>query len=171
MAEKQSHLNLKWKPEPFNLQWQPTDILQTLLYEEGRLLEMISTGAALETILKELCSALDAQIGKVTSLISLPEEVEEFQSIAPPSPSHFGFSDFYCTEIVSRSGYLLATLEMYCCIPRTPTSSEIVLIDRAMQIARRAILRDDPEEEPAELPGKNGSEEGTNSYKVTWSKN
>jgi hypothetical protein len=43
------------------------------------------------------------------------------------------------------------------------------LIDRAVQIATRAILRDDPEEESAGLPGK-GDGEAENLYKVTWSK-
>ena len=167
MAENQSRL--KWKLEPFNIRWQPTDTLRTLVYGEGRLLEMISTGAPLETILNGLCSALDAQIGKVTSLISLPEEDEEIQPTAAPSASHFGFSVFYCTEIVSRSGYLLATFEVYCCIPRTPTSGEMMLIDRAVQIATRAILRHDPEES-AGLTG-NGNGEAKNFYKMTWSKN
>jgi hypothetical protein len=168
MAEKQSRL--KGTPEPFTLRWQPTDTLHTLVDGEGHLLEMISSGAPLETILKELCSSLDGQIGKVTSLFSIPEEDEETHPTAAPSASHFGFSVFYCTEIVSLSGYLLATFEMYCCIPRTPTSGEVGLIERAMRIAARAIERDNPDEEFA------GSQpevtaETENFYKLTWSKN
>lgn len=168
MAENQARL--KWEPEPFSLRWQPTDTLQTLVDGEGHLLELISTGASLERILNRLCSSLDAQIGKVTSQISLPEGDEEAQPTAAPSASQFGFSVFYCTEIVSRGGYLLATFEVYCCIPRTPTSGEMALIGRAMQIAARAIQRDDPEEDFAGLPG-NGNGGAKKFSKITWSKN
>jgi hypothetical protein len=166
MAGNQSRL--KWKLEPFNLRWQPTDTLQTLLYSESRLLEMISTEAPLETILNELCSALDAQIGRVTSLMSLPEQDEESEPSVAPSASHLGFSTFYCTEIVSRSGDLLATFEMYCCIPRTPTSAEMTLIERAVRVATRAILRNDPEEE---LAGWSAEGEPRHFHKLTWSRN
>lgn len=146
MAENRSRL--KGMPEPFTMCWQASDTLQTLVDGEGHLLELIASGAPLTTILDEVCSSLDAQIGKVTSLISLPEDEHE-ERAAFPHATQFGFSEFYSTEIVSRSGYLLGVFEMYCCVPRTPTDGEMALIERAMLIAARAIQRDDPEEEKA----------------------
>ena len=107
---------------------------------------MIETDTPLTSILDELCSSLDAQIGKVTSMISLPIEDEEPERVAPRA-TQFGFSLFYSSEIVSRDEFLLGNLEMYCCVPKTPTTEEIALIERAMLIAARAIQRDDWEDE------------------------
>jgi hypothetical protein len=144
MAENRSRL--RGMPEPFTLRFQPSDKIQRLVAGEAYLLEMIATDAPLASILDELCSSLDAQIGKVTSMISLPSEDEEAERVAPRA-TQFGFSLFYSSEIVSRDEFLLGNLEMYCCVPRTPTTEEIALIERAMLIASRAIQRDDWEED------------------------
>jgi hypothetical protein len=150
MAENQSRL--KGTPEPFILTWQPTDNLHTLLRGESDLLDMLSDRTPLPTILNAVCSALEAQIAKVTAVLTL---AEEDAPQAPPAPtvSQFGYSVFYCSEIVSRQGELLASLEIYCCVPRTPSRQEINVIERAMQIASRAIEREGEDDNPVALQG------------------
>src|SRR5438270_11864900 len=134
MAENQSRL--KGTPEPFILTWQPTDNLHTLLRGESYILDMLSDGTPLPTILNAVCSALEAQIAKVRAVLTLAEE-DAPQASSAPTVSRFGYSVFYCSEIVSGQGNLLASLEMYCSVPRTPSRQEISIIERAMQIASR----------------------------------
>jgi hypothetical protein len=167
MAENRSRL--RGMPEPFTLSFQPSDKTQRLVAGEANLLEMIATDARLTSILDELCSALDAQIGKVTSMISLAGEDEEVERVAPRA-TQFGFSLFYSSEIVSRDEFLLGNLEMYCCVPRTPTAGDIALIERAVLIAARAIQRDDWEEESDRLASAN-KKRGKRPYILPWSLN
>ena len=151
MGENQSRL--KGTPEPFILTWQPTDNLHTLLRGESDLLDMLSEGTPLPTILNAVCSALEAHIPKVTAVLTL---TEEDAPLAPPAPtvSQFGYSVFYCNEIVSRQGDLLASLEMYCCVPRTPSRQEMSVIERAMQIASLAIEREGEDDNSVALQGR-----------------
>ena len=168
MAENQSRL--KRTPEPFILTWQPTDNLHSLLRGESDLLNMISEGTPLPTVLNAVCSALDAQLGRVTSVLTLAED-ENASPVGPlPNVSQFGYTVFYCSEIVSRQGDLLASLEIYCCLPRTPTAHEINLIERATQIAARAIESEGAEEDPVSLQG-GETNRWTDFHKTMWSKN
>lgn len=164
MAENRSRLRV---PEPFTLRYQPSDRIQRLVTGESYLLEMIATDAPLTTILDELCSALDAQIGKVTSMISLPSEEEEPDRA--PRTTQFGFSLFYSSEIVSPDEFLLGNLDMYCCVPRTPKTEEIALIERAVLIAARAIQRDDLDGDERVSSAK--KERDKNPYLLPWSLN
>lgn len=167
MAENRSRL--RGMPEPFTLSFQPSDRIQRLVAGEANLLEMIETDAPLTIILDELCASLDVQIGKVTSMIALASEDEEAERPGPRA-TQFGFSLFYSSEILSRDEFLLGNLEMYCCVPRTPTLADIRLIDRAMLIAARAIQRDDREEESDRRASAN-KKCGKSPYILPWSLN
>lgn len=167
MAEKGSRL--RGMPEPFTLSFQASDKIQRLVAGEANLLEMIATDAPLTSILDELCASVDAQIGKVTSMITLAGEDEEAERTAPRA-TEFGFSLFHASEIVSRDEFLLGNLEMYCCVPRTPTAGDIALIERAMLIAARAIQRDDREEEGDRAASAN-KQRGKSTYILPWSLN
>jgi hypothetical protein len=90
-------------------------------------------------VLNEICSALDCQIGNVVSLISLPEDDRGELAAIATNAALFGLYSF-CTEgVVSETEELLATLEMYCCLPRRPSPAEFQLIERAKCLTAIAI--------------------------------
>ena len=120
-----------------------SDTIQTLLAGEGHLLELIFTGVPLTHVLDKICSALDHQVGNVASLVLLADDDEYYLHAVAQSAAHFGFYSFRSTGIFSPNGDLLGTFEMYCCVPRTPSSSESRLIERATRLAALAIQRSD----------------------------
>jgi GAF domain-containing protein len=139
MSENKSHLGQVRRR--FHAPQHGSDTLQTLLIGEDSVLELISTGAPLLAVLDKLCSAIDAQVGDVASLVFLPDDDEHYMHTVAQSALHLGLSIFCFTGIFSRSGDLLGTLEMYCCFPRIPTPTEIRLIERATHLAALAIQR------------------------------
>jgi hypothetical protein len=112
---------------------------QTLLAEEGQLLELISEGAPLPQVLDKVCTALDVQVGNVVSLVLFPCDEEHALHTIAQSAAEFGLTPFSCTAILSPSEEFFGTLEMYCCFPRKPTHSESELIERAAHLAALAI--------------------------------
>ncbi|GAC1682898.1 MAG: hypothetical protein PVS2B2_22000 [Candidatus Acidiferrum sp.] len=169
MAEKISHL--KGKPQRFSLQWQVSDTLQTLVSGEGHLLELISQGAPLPTLLDKLCTAVDGQVGDIGSLILLPDDDDIYINAVALSAVYFGFSIFRSADIFSRSGDLLGTFKTYCRTPRTPTPGELKLFNRATSIAALAIQRHSEAKEYG-IPSHywKGSGERS-SFELPWSKN
>ena len=116
-----------------------SDNMQTLLAQEGHLLELISSGAPLPQVLDKVCTALDVQVGNVVSLVLFPDDEEHTAHTIADTAAEFGLSVFSRTTILSPSEELFGTFEIYCCFPRTPTPSEDRLIQRATHLAALAI--------------------------------
>jgi len=113
--------------------------IQYLLGAEEQLLQSISARAPLPEVLNGICSALDRQIGNVVSLISLPtDDASELAEIAM-NATLFGLHTFCSTGVVAENDELLGSLEMYCCVPRSPSASEVRLIERAKCLTAIAI--------------------------------
>jgi hypothetical protein len=110
-----------------------------LLVGERSLLDLISTGAPLAHVLDMICAALNLQMGNVVSLVLLSDDEEHATLTSAQSAAHFGLSVFRCAAIVSPSEELLGTLEVYCCVPGTPTPSDDKLIARTAHLAALAI--------------------------------
>jgi hypothetical protein len=116
-----------------------SDNMQTLLAQEGHLLELISSGAPLPQVLDQVCAALDVQVGNVVSLVLFPDDEEHIVHTIASTAAEFGLSVFSRTAILSPSEELFGTLEIYCCFPRAPAPSEDTLIQRATHLAALAI--------------------------------
>jgi hypothetical protein len=108
------------------------------LVGERHILELISLGAPLSSILNTLCAAIDVQIGNVVSLALLSNEEHALHAIAH-SAGEFGLHIFCSAAILSGNDDLLGTLEMHCCGPRSPTANDFQIIDRATHLAAVAI--------------------------------
>lgn len=116
--------------------------IQYLLNAEEKILQSISARAPVPTILNEICTALDCQMGNMVSLISLPEDETASVSEIARNAELFGLHIFLSVGIFAESGKELGSLEMYCCTPRNPSRGEIQLIQRAACLAAIAIERD-----------------------------
>jgi len=115
------------------------DKIEYLLSAEEQLLQSISIHGPLPKILNRICSALDCQIGNVVSLISLPtDDASELADIAM-SATLFGLHTFCSAGVVAENDERLGSLDMYCCVPRSPSSNEFRLIERAKCLAAIAI--------------------------------
>ena len=118
------------------------DKIEYLLSTEKQLLQSISIHGPLPEVLNRICSALDSQIGNVVSLISLPtDDATELAEIAM-NATLFGLHTFCSARVVGEHDELLGSLEMYCCVPRSPSASEVQLIERAKCLAAIAIKLD-----------------------------
>jgi hypothetical protein len=118
------------------------DRIQYLLRTEEQLLQSISARAPLLEVLDRICSAIDSQIGNMVSFISLPgDDVTDHAAIARIA-ALFGLHAFCSARVVAENNELLGSLEMYCCVPRSPSPSESQLIERAACLAAIAIHRD-----------------------------
>jgi hypothetical protein len=116
--------------------------IQYLLSAEEQLPQSISARASLPEILNGICSALDRQIGNAISLISLPgDDASELAAIAM-NAALFGLHTLCSECIVAENDELLGSLEMYCTDPRSPSASELQLIERAKCLAAIAIRLD-----------------------------
>jgi hypothetical protein len=155
----------------FSLYRQDSDPIQTRLPDEDRLLELISTDAPLARVLDKLCTALDLQLGNVVSLVLLSDVEEHSTHTIAQSAAQFGLSVFCCTAILSQSGELLGTFEVYCCFPQTPTPSESKLIERATQLASLAIQRHNHEQDSGCFPFQWRSAMGSDSREEPPSRN
>jgi hypothetical protein len=127
------------RPMPYR---QSKGTLQDFLKAEEHILRGISTRAPLPRVLNGISSALDCQIGNVVSLILLPGgDASEVAAIARNAEA-FGLHIFFSEGIVAESGEDLGSLEIYCCVPRSPCSRELRLIERASCLAALAIKFD-----------------------------
>jgi hypothetical protein len=114
---------------------------QTDLLGEKNILDLISMGAPLPEVLNNLCTAIDLQIGNIVSVMLLPDDTErDFRTIAKGA-LQFGLHLYWSADIPLRDEDVLGSFEMYCCVPRTPTASELKLIERATHLAALAIRR------------------------------
>jgi hypothetical protein len=117
------------------------DKFQYLLTAEEQILQAISTRAPLPRVLNGICSALDCQIGNMVSLISLPQDDRSNLAEIARNAELFGLHIFFSAGVVAASGEELGSLEMYCCVPRSPSVAEFQLIERAVCLAAIAIKR------------------------------
>ena len=114
---------------------------QYLLSAEEQLLQSISSRAPLPKVLNEICSALDFQIGKMVSLITLAGDAPGELAAIAMNAAHFGLHTFCSEGIAAENDELLGFLEMYCAVPRNPTAEEVQLMERAKCLAAIAIER------------------------------
>ncbi|HMI52222.1 MAG TPA: hypothetical protein VK525_11970 [Candidatus Saccharimonadales bacterium] len=117
--------------------------IQYLLKAENQILHSISGRAPVPQILDQICIALDLQIGNMVSLISLPKEDASCLTEMARNASLFGLYIFATEAITAHNGGPLGRLEMYCCIPRNPSSREYRLIERAACLVGIALERDE----------------------------
>jgi hypothetical protein len=118
---------------------------RTQLAGERHILELISLGAPLPSILNKLCTAIDCKVGNVVSLVLLPDGDENHLCSVSRSATQVGLHLFSSMDILSRNRILLGTLEIYGCDPRKPTPHECQLIERVVHLAAIALQRDDGE--------------------------
>ncbi len=113
---------------------------------EQDILDLISQGAPLPGILNTLCTVIDIHIGNVVSLVSLPDDEENYLDSITRSARRAGLKVFSSTGILSRNQTLLGTFDVYGCDSRRPTAHESRLIDRVSRLAAIALQRDKKEE-------------------------
>src|SRR5437016_13896338 len=115
------------------------DKIQYLMRDEEQLLQSIPARTPLLEVLDRICSAIDSQIGNMVSLISLPgDDVTDHAEIARIA-ALFGLHAFCSSRVVAENDELLGTLEMYSCVPRSPSAREFRLSERATCLAAIAI--------------------------------
>jgi hypothetical protein len=113
--------------------------VQFLLRSEEEIIRSISARAPLPDLLDGICSALDLQIGNAISLIfPAGHDASDIDTITA-NASLFGLHTFCCKSIVAGNDEVLGSLRMYSCVPRSPSASEIQLIERARCLAAIAI--------------------------------
>ncbi len=117
------------------------------LAQERQILEMIVLGAPLAETLNRLCSIIDVEIGDVVSVVSLADEEGIHFCAKAQTAMQVGLTLFSSTDILSRSGTLLGTLEIYGCDPRLPTVLETRVIQRVARLAAIALQRHKDAEE------------------------
>ncbi len=113
--------------------------IQFLVGAEEQILRSISAYAPLPEVLNEICRALDCQIGNLVSLISVRNDDATYLAAIALNASLFGMHPFCSAGIVGENDELLGSLELYCCVPRHPSSWEFQLIERATYLAAIAI--------------------------------
>jgi hypothetical protein len=135
----------KWAPNQSSLHRQCSGKKETLLRGEESILELISLGAPLPGVFNNLCAALDLQIGNVVSVI-LPADDQELHTITQ-NALQFGLHVFWSASIPLRDEDVLGSLQMYCCVSRSPTPFELQLIERVTHLAALATRRHNGEED------------------------
>jgi hypothetical protein len=93
-------------------------------------------------VLDGICDALDCRIGDFVSFISLEEtDANELSAIAM-SAELFGLYAFRSEALFAENDETLGSLEMYSCVPRSPSAAEIQRIERAGCLAATGIQFD-----------------------------
>jgi hypothetical protein len=140
MDESHSRPNKKWQiPAPL---CQPESQCQYALKAEEKILQAISARAPIPEILNEICAAIDCQIGNTVSVISLFQDGTTIAAEIARKPALFGMHVFSCANILNERGEELGSLEVYCCVPRDPSTSEVHLMERARYLAALSVGRD-----------------------------
>jgi hypothetical protein len=128
-----------WDRECLTFDGQRSCIKLACLQGEDKIIQLISAGAPLPHILNILCAAIDRQIGNIVSIILVADEVETDLQAIVNGAWQFGLHVFWSAGVPLRDDLLLGQFEIYCCVPRTPTASELGLIQRATSLAALAI--------------------------------
>jgi len=131
----------KWARRRSPVTGRGTGNKRTDLLGEKNIMDLISMGAPLPEVLNNVCTAIDLQIGNIVSVVLLPDDPEcDFKTIARGA-LQFGLCLYWSADIPFQDDRVLGSFEMYCCVPRTPTASELKLIQRATYLAALAIRR------------------------------
>ena len=116
--------------------------IQYVLETEEQILQSIFARAPISRTLNDICDALDCEIANMVSLISVPDDNATSGAAVLRSAVLFGLYRFFAVVIVAENtGEELGSLEMYCCVSRTPSPREVQLIERAVCLAAIAIKR------------------------------
>jgi len=118
------------------------DEMKYLLSGEEQLLQSLTAHAPLTEVLNRICSALDRKIGNVVSHIALPEEDYSDLAAMGMNAALFGLHAFSLEALVAENEEVLGSLEIYCCVSRSPTADETRWIERAKCLAAIAIQID-----------------------------
>jgi len=119
----------------------PDGKIQCLLNGEEQLLQSISAHTPLPGLLNKICNALDCDIGNMVSFICLwDDDATDLPTIAR-NAKDFGLYTFCSACILGENDETLGSLEMYCCVPRSPSFDELQLVARAVCLAAIAIKR------------------------------
>jgi hypothetical protein len=110
-----------------------------LLRAEEELLQSMSAGTPLPEVLHKICNALNLEIGNMISLISLADDHATDRAAIARIAALFGLYVFCSAGVVAENDELLGSLEMYCCVPHSPSPGEFQLIKRATCLAAMAI--------------------------------
>jgi hypothetical protein len=140
---KQHDFGSRYRSQKLKMQRNSDDKSQFLLSAEEQLLQSISARAPLAEVLNRICGVLDRDIGNVVSLISFPEDDATDLAVIPANAKHFGLYSFCSAAVLAENDELLGSLDMYCCVSRSPSFEEFQLIHRAACLAAIAIKRDD----------------------------
>src|SRR5579864_9395940 len=92
--------------------------IQYLLNAEENILQSISARAPVPEVLNEICTALDRQIGNISSRISLPKDYMRSTAEIARNAALFGLHTFFSASIFAESGEELGSLDIYSCAPR-----------------------------------------------------
>jgi hypothetical protein len=137
----------KSAPNRISLRRQISGKKGALLPGEKSILELISMGAPLPKVLDKLCAAIDLQIGNVVSVILPADDQEHDLCTITQSALQFGLHVFWSASIPLRNEDVLGSLQMFCCVSRSPTPFELRLIERVTHLAALAIQRHNDEED------------------------
>ncbi len=143
MAEDESCT--KWAPSGLRCIGNAPAKKETLLRGENGILELISMGEPLPGVLNKLCAAIDLQIGNVVSVILPADDQEHDLHTITHSALQFGLHVFWSASIPLLHQDVLGSLEMYCCVSRSPTPFELQLIERVTHLAALAMRRHNDE--------------------------
>ena len=116
--------------------------MELLSKAEEQIVRSISSRAPLPEVLNDICRALNNQIGNVVSLISLRADDEVDLAEIALNAAHCGLHNFCCEDIVAEYDEPLGILEMFCNVPRNPSTREYELIEWAKCLAAIAIELD-----------------------------
>jgi GAF domain-containing protein len=131
----------KWASRRSPLNCRGTGKKRTDLLGEKNIMDLISMGAPLPEVLNNVCTAIDLQIGNIVSVVLLPDDPECDSKTVARGALQFGLRLYWSADIPFEEDRVLGSFEMYCCVPRTPTASELKLIQRATYLAALAIRR------------------------------
>src|SRR5580700_11394449 len=131
----------KWASRRSPLTGRGTSKKRTDLLGEKNIMDLISMGAPLPEVLNNVCTAIDLQIGNIVSVVLLPDDPECDSKTVARGALQFGLRLYWSADIPFEEDRVLGSFEMYCCVPRTPTASELKLIQRATHLAALAIRR------------------------------
>jgi len=139
---KEDEFNSDGRPPKRKLLRHFDDEMKYLLSGEEQLLQSLTAHAPLTEVLNRICSALDRKIGNVVSHIALPEEDYGDPVAMGMNAALFGLYVFSLEALVAENDQLLGSLEIYCCVSRSPTADETRWIERAKCLAALAIQID-----------------------------
>jgi len=135
------HFRLRGRPQKPRTHRNAGAEVQYLLRAEEQLLHSISAGMPLAEILHKICDALNSEMGNMVSLVSLSNGDANFLATIVKSAAIFDLHKFCSAAVVGGNEEVLGSVEMYCCVPRRPSLSEVQLIERATCLAAVAIKR------------------------------